>query len=94
MKKTAAILLILYYSSSCVFAQTDSSKPKHTIVPYKKQDFLNPVPANHSTRNFGFFCRQELSLEKKLAIPVKLRLGSIDYCNYVEQKTAYKLPQQ
>lgn len=85
---------MFYYSSGCAFAQADSSKQKHFAIPYKKQDFLQPVPVNQYTKNFGFFCRQELLAEKKLTIPVKFRLGSIDYCNYIEQKTAYKLPQQ
>ena len=34
----------------------------------------------------GFFCRQELALEKISAIPFRFRLGSLAYVNYLEQK--------
>jgi hypothetical protein len=38
------------------------------------------------TRNLAFFCRQELKLEKALRIPVRMRMGSLKQCNYLEGK--------
>ncbi|HEY1032322.1 MAG TPA: hypothetical protein VGD89_11160 [Flavipsychrobacter sp.] len=49
-----------------------------------KPDFYN--------QHLGFFCRQELKMEKAIKIPVKIRLGSNEQCSFLEQKTAYKLP--
>lgn len=47
------------------------------------------VPQNFHTQHFGFFCRQELKMQEA-NIPVTFRLGSMDYCNYLEQKTGYR----
>jgi hypothetical protein len=94
MKRLYSILFIVWIICTNTYAQADSSRHAVQTVLLKKADFLHPVPANQSTKNFGVFCRQELLMEKRLSIPVKLRLGSIDYCNYLEQKTAYKLPKQ
>jgi hypothetical protein len=55
-------------------ASTPSYKVPGTIQP----DFY--------TRNFGFFCDKELRLEKSTKIPLKFRLGSLDYCNKLEGK--------
>jgi hypothetical protein len=49
---------------------------------------LQTLPANQATVNYGFFCRQELQMEKR-NIPVKLRVGSMDYCNWLENKPGY-----
>ncbi|MBL7718229.1 MAG: hypothetical protein JNL72_05275 [Flavipsychrobacter sp.] len=51
------------------------------------------LPANLSTRNYGFFCRQELKLERR-NIPLRFRLGSLEQCNYLEQKPGYTAPPQ
>lgn len=48
------------------------------------------LPANFATCNFGFFCKQELRLEKQVHIPIKFRLGSIEYTNWLEGKLKIK----
>lgn len=44
------------------------------------------------TQHLGFFCRQELLMQKK-NIPVIFRLGSVEQCNYLEQKPGFRLQQ-
>jgi hypothetical protein len=53
---------------------------------------LPPTPTYHTlspdyyTKCLGFFCRVELQVEKKLNIPLRFRVGSLDYLNKLEGK--------
>lgn len=44
------------------------------------------VQKDAQVRSLGFFCRQELRLEKSLRIPIRLRLGSLEYVDRMEGK--------
>jgi hypothetical protein len=54
----------------------------------------NRPPATLSLRasffSPGFFCRQEVRLDRKLPVPFRFRLGSMQYCDWLEQKQAYR----
>ena len=41
------------------------------------------------TRNFGFFCRKELQVEKLTNVKVRFRLGSMQQSDFLEGKTKY-----
>ena len=52
---------------------------------------LNPlscsiINADFYTRNFGFFCKKELQFEKATKIPLRFRLGTLQYNDYLEGK--------
>jgi len=49
--------------------------------------FTAPVSPDHYTRNFGFFCKEELQLQKRTGVNFSLRLGTLDYCNFLEGKS-------
>lgn len=71
-----------------------NSNNKRQIQPESKTKpgiFLSPVScsvinADYYTQNFGFFCKKELQFEKATKIPLRFRLGSLQYNDYLEQK--------
>lgn len=57
----------------------------HPVVNFKAT-FSSIIPGNYVTCNYGFFCRQELKIEKATSIPLRFRLGSLEQVNYYEGK--------
>ena len=46
----------------------------------------NRAPDITTLYSLGFFCKEELVIQKTLRLPLFLRLGSLDYCNKLEGK--------
>ncbi|RYY54947.1 MAG: hypothetical protein EOO05_19855 [Chitinophagaceae bacterium] len=57
---------------------------KVDAVPSKK--LLQPLGGGYFSDHLTFFCRTELKLEKAIQVPVKFRLGSVAYTDYLERK--------
>ncbi len=49
-------------------------------------NLLSPVAKDFSTTQLGLICKKEFQFEKKTSIPLRLRIGSLDYTNYIERK--------
>ena len=60
----------------------DESKLKFS----KNKKDIQKIPLAYCYNNLAFFCKVEVKIEKRFSIPIKFRLGSLDYANYLEQK--------
>ena len=91
-------VILLLFAAECI-GQSDADtvvvKPIEIVrlqtktQPEKTAAFL---PANFYASNAGFFCRQEIFFEKKTNIRLRIRLGSLDYSNYLEGKSNNRVP--
>ena len=44
------------------------------------------IPSGFAVTQLGFFCKKELHFEQVTKIPLRFRLGSINFCNRMEGK--------
>src|SRR5689334_16186893 len=62
--------------------------------PFKVKDYfpcnirptIYPLNSYPWFKHLGFMCMQELKLDKLTVMPIRFRLGSLNYVNYLEQK--------
>ena len=60
------------------------------VTPADARENIQMIPLNFYAQHLGFFCRQELKMER-VHVPVAFRVGTMDQCNYLEQKPGYKI---
>ena len=51
------------------------------------------VPCDYYSNHLGFFCKKESEVEKITKLPIRIRLGGLDYVNNLEGKgTGFRQP--
>jgi hypothetical protein len=97
MKKNKILLFCMIFVATGVFSQPNHPKGPTGKDFIKTYFYLPPamqvnnvkknvVPANFYFTNLGFFCKQELKIQATTRLPLKLRLGSVPYCDWMEGK--------
>lgn len=80
------------------FNYTIQEKSRAPVIRFSNAGFNTGsqfgLPEKFYTQSLGFFCQQELKLEKITSVPLRFRLGSLDYTNYLEQKPNAGRPTQ
>jgi hypothetical protein len=76
----------IHYPASSISQQPGQLNPPQFLLPEPKMEYAQEIPANFSICQYGFFCKQELKIEKATKLPIRVRLGSLQQCNYYEGK--------
>lgn len=76
------------FSQTNKIVQADSSTRFSSTLPNLNSRIAaeSIIPEDFSTCKYGFFCKKELVVEKAIKIPLRVRLGSLEQCNYYEVK--------
>ncbi len=86
-------LKTIHYQTTVKPFQSRFSKNKRTPVflsfTAPRINLLNLPDASYYVRNLGFFCKQELRLDKLTGVPVRFRLGSKEYVDRLEYGARY-----
>lgn len=73
------------------FQQSKNRIKEKRVATAKPLVYVSPlspsiITADFYTCNFGFFCKKELQFEKATKIPLRFRLGTLQYNDYLEGK--------
>lgn len=83
--KYLLLVIPMLFSGSVIMAQKLVSISQQIIDSQHLQP-LRLLPENYYCNKLGFVCKKEIQLEKSTKIPLKIRLGSIDYVDKMEGK--------
>jgi hypothetical protein len=78
---------LYFFSPKAVTPVTRFVAPFRLQNNYFPQKIVLSVTPAGATQHYGFFCRAELKTDAVFKFPVRFRLGSLQYCDYLEGKS-------
>jgi|GEM_PF-1057405 len=82
-----SLTLISFNNLASITNTENQPLPKNSLLYFSfKNTDVPEIPADYSTCQYGFFCREEVKIEKATRLPLRFRLGSLAQCNYYEGK--------
>ena len=84
----------MIFVEKLAFAQKNDYFKKDTLAiqhisttsTFPSNPLLKSIPENYYLQNIGVICKQEWKFEKATKIPLRIRMGSLQQCNWLEGK--------
>lgn len=99
-KKCEILIFCTVFVAGAAFSQTDSVESRknggrllsarigNLLAAPRPAVISAPLPADGYMRTLGFFCRQEIKMDRIIPVNLRFRLGSVEQCDMLEGKRA------